>query len=513
MQNQNVVIAIPTKKLWEKYLKPLKRSGGNADYSSDIIIKLSHETKKASFMRRSKDYHHYMMIPIKEADLSGLNLIKDVFFTIPLVELNNESGLSIVLNLENGDADILWLDKPNKNNKKENRLENSFLDEQIVIGLGQLKTYSNFESVKGVCILGGKYFDKMLKSVYHASAQNDEHRPQFNGINFRIHDGHLFCAATESHKMALNKIKLADEEINHIGEISATIPISVFKQIVESSSFEYDDYILFSSHDKKYFWIENQNDGARVYTMPIDGKFPDYRNLLEDREVSFSVSVKKTEFFGIFEFVEKYNKKEEKAEKKTYQFQLLNLGADCAKEEFVRRIQPAEPFFRGDKPKKATLFESDFEDFVKWKTTTDSAYFKKEIRSMIFNPQNGGFVFTNYNGYSEMEKITTDGMFDVLWDSELKAKKVFPLVVYKTDLLVDRDKKDMFLDYSESFGFNLGLIEGIIENAPYENIKLEFLKNQNDGKTQQMFVNYEHDKKSAVINLVLPINLKKTHWD
>ncbi|MFD0048715.1 DNA polymerase III subunit beta [Actinomycetes bacterium NPDC127524] len=118
-----------------------------------------------------------------------------------------------------------------------------------------------------------KVLARLFKQTKFAAANQIRH-PVLAGVNLLFKDGCLYCAATNSHRMALKRIKINELQI----EGSYIIPGTSVNELLKLLGRE--DRVIFIHISQQY--IRFEAGGLVVYTRLISGKFPDVHQLVPD---------------------------------------------------------------------------------------------------------------------------------------------------------------------------------------------------------------------------------------
>lgn len=113
---------------------------------------------------------------------------------------------------------------------------------------------------------------EVVRQVIYAAGQ-DELRPIFTGVLLEIVEGELYLVATDTHRLALKRHRLPDNELQLTNIV---IPAKAINELYRSlTSLEGDvtvevaeNYVAFSSGP------------LRVVSRLIDGRYPDYRQVI-----------------------------------------------------------------------------------------------------------------------------------------------------------------------------------------------------------------------------------------
>lgn len=99
-----------------------------------------------------------------------------------------------------------------------------------------------------------------------------ETRPVLTGVNWLIQDKELICTATDSHRLALRKLKLEDEDIEDKNVIIPGKALSELNKIVSDSE---EDINIFFASNQVLFKVGHINFISRL----LEGNYPDTTRL------------------------------------------------------------------------------------------------------------------------------------------------------------------------------------------------------------------------------------------
>ncbi|ERS94712.1 DNA polymerase III subunit beta [Staphylococcus simulans] len=128
---------------------------------------------------------------------------------------------------------------------------------------------------------------KVLKNVIaqtNFAVSTSETRPVLTGVNWLIQDNELICTATDSHRLAVRKLKLEDEDIENINVIIPGKALAELNKIVTDSE---DDINIFFASNQVLFKVGNINFISRL----LEGHYPDTSRLFpENYETKIEMS-------------------------------------------------------------------------------------------------------------------------------------------------------------------------------------------------------------------------------
>lgn len=102
------------------------------------------------------------------------------------------------------------------------------------------------------------------------TAGNDSTRPVLTGVYWQIIDGSMYIAATDGYRLA--ERKLFDAQ----GDLSAIIPASTLQEVLRTLTDDADEIEMLFDETQVRFRM----NGVEVTSRLIDGKYPDYRQLI-----------------------------------------------------------------------------------------------------------------------------------------------------------------------------------------------------------------------------------------
>jgi len=102
------------------------------------------------------------------------------------------------------------------------------------------------------------------------TAGSDSTRPVLTGVYWQIIEGHMSLAATDGYRLSERNLFSAE------GELSAIVPASTLQEILRTLNDDLDEIeILFDETQVRF-----RMNGVEITSRLIDGKFPDYRQLI-----------------------------------------------------------------------------------------------------------------------------------------------------------------------------------------------------------------------------------------
>ena len=119
---------------------------------------------------------------------------------------------------------------------------------------------------------------KVLKNIIaqtNFAVSTSETRPVLTGVNWLIQNNELICTATDSHRLALRKLKLEDEEIDDKNVIIPGKALSELNKIVSDSE---EDINIFFASNQALFKVGHINFISRL----LEGNYPDTTRLFPE---------------------------------------------------------------------------------------------------------------------------------------------------------------------------------------------------------------------------------------
>ena len=130
-------------------------------------------------------------------------------------------------------------------------------------------------------------FKKAVSQTIIATS-SDASRAVLTGVFWHSHEGSLYLAATDGYRLA-EKRMLATER-----DVSAIIPASTLQEVLRSISDADKQLSVFFDDTQVCF----RTDGLEIVSRLIDGKFPDYRQLIPANSET-EVFIQKSDFSRI----------------------------------------------------------------------------------------------------------------------------------------------------------------------------------------------------------------------
>lgn len=113
------------------------------------------------------------------------------------------------------------------------------------------------------------------------TASHDDTRPVLTGVFVHSHEGFLYLAATDGYRLSEKKLVEVPQDV------SVIIPATAMSDVVRVMSDDCEEVTLLIDEQQAKF----QMNDIEVTSRLIDGKFPDYRQLIpKETEITFSAA-------------------------------------------------------------------------------------------------------------------------------------------------------------------------------------------------------------------------------
>ncbi len=129
---------------------------------------------------------------------------------------------------------------------------------------------------------------KLAVSQTIITAGSDTTRPVLTGVFWHIVDGAIHLAATDGYRLAERSLMSAE------GELSAIIPASTLQEVLRTINDEVEEIEMLFDETQVRFRMT----GVEVTSRLIDGKYPDYRQLIPASSES-TITINTAEFTRI----------------------------------------------------------------------------------------------------------------------------------------------------------------------------------------------------------------------
>ena len=128
-----------------------------------------------------------------------------------------------------------------------------------------------------------KILKEAIQEVIFASSK-DESRSFLNGILFKNMEKGIEIVATDSHRLALKKIKLTGKnKIETESQFEVIIPQRALSELFKLLSFEDDNIVEIDLGEKQVIFTlntEGEKNQIRLFSRIIDGQYPDYHQII-----------------------------------------------------------------------------------------------------------------------------------------------------------------------------------------------------------------------------------------
>ncbi|NLL61205.1 MAG: DNA polymerase III subunit beta [Candidatus Atribacteria bacterium] len=128
-----------------------------------------------------------------------------------------------------------------------------------------------------------KILKETIQEVVFASSR-DESRSFLNGILFKNVEKGIEIVATDSHRLALKKIKLTGKNrIDTDSQFEVIIPQRALSELFKLLSFEDDNIVEIDLGEKQVIFTlnsEGEKNRIRLFSRIIDGQYPDYHQII-----------------------------------------------------------------------------------------------------------------------------------------------------------------------------------------------------------------------------------------
>ncbi len=125
-----------------------------------------------------------------------------------------------------------------------------------------------------------------IQEVILASSK-DENRSFLNGLLFKSVEKGIEVAATDSHRLALKKIKLSGKNnIKVENQFEVIIPQRALSELFKLLALEDDGMVEIGIGEKQVVFVldpEGEKNRIRLFSRIIDGQFPDYHQIIPNQ--------------------------------------------------------------------------------------------------------------------------------------------------------------------------------------------------------------------------------------
>lgn len=118
-------------------------------------------------------------------------------------------------------------------------------------------------------------FHKILSQSILATQYSDI-RPEINGIFFNFDGNNMFTVGTDSFRLLEKKINKNNIEIDNQKEFNFTVPLKTVESLLKVFNSNEDDIEILFDNNQIIF----KSESIKVISRLIEGKFPDYKNII-----------------------------------------------------------------------------------------------------------------------------------------------------------------------------------------------------------------------------------------
>ncbi|PWB38803.1 MAG: DNA polymerase III subunit beta [Parcubacteria group bacterium] len=126
-------------------------------------------------------------------------------------------------------------------------------------------------SKDGEIELSSSELKRALQEVMFA-ASLDGSRAEINAVNFNFEPGELVLAATDSYRLAEKKIKIVNDKSHKL-----IIPLKTLQELFRVLSDQVEQKIKIYLNENQIMFVF---DGVELISRVIDGKYPDYKQII-----------------------------------------------------------------------------------------------------------------------------------------------------------------------------------------------------------------------------------------
>lgn len=164
-------------------------------------------------------------------------------------------------------------------------------------------------------VLDGQLIKTIIKETNYATA-NSEKRPILTGVNFKYHDNHLYCVATDSYRLSQKNVKLR----THSKHFDIVIPNKSLDELNKILDTYHDDVELYINPNKVLFKMNK----ILFQTRLLEGTYPDTLRIIPT-EFPVTIPFNKEELLQAVERVSLLSPRDRET---NYNIIKLNLRAD-----------------------------------------------------------------------------------------------------------------------------------------------------------------------------------------
>ena len=175
------------------------------------------------------------------------------------------------IEIESGEDNIIYLKEEDSSNYK-------------IFGFSA-EEFSPFPDIQSKTKI--KLTKKLLKDTIQEvilASSKDENRSFLNGLLFKSVEKGIEVAATDSHRLALKKIKLSGKNnIKVDNQFEVIIPQRALSELFKLITLEEDGLVEIGIGEKQVVFVldpEGEKNRIRLFSRIIDGQFPDYHQII-----------------------------------------------------------------------------------------------------------------------------------------------------------------------------------------------------------------------------------------
>ncbi|MCD6149370.1 DNA polymerase III subunit beta [bacterium] len=134
-----------------------------------------------------------------------------------------------------------------------------------------------------VSLMAQKFKEAISKILFCVAI--NENRPEFSGVNVDFLEDKIILAATDSFRLAEINLKFSDNEISDnyrdfiTKKNTAIVPYNTFSEIARAINTETKKVNIAVEENQIFFEI----DGVQVVSRLINGKYPDYKQIIPQK--------------------------------------------------------------------------------------------------------------------------------------------------------------------------------------------------------------------------------------
>lgn len=164
-------------------------------------------------------------------------------------------------------------------------------------------------------VLDSQLIKQIIKETNYATATSEK-RPILTGVNFKYHDNHLYCVATDSYRLSQKNVKLR----THSKHFDIVIPNKSLDELNKILDTYHDDVELFINPNKVLFKMNK----ILFQTRLLEGTYPDTLRIIPT-EFPVIIPFNKEELLAAVERVSLLSPRDRET---NYNIIKMNLRAD-----------------------------------------------------------------------------------------------------------------------------------------------------------------------------------------